>query len=245
MSPFKGTDPSAPVKTVHSQAETNSAAKDGQEKGRHMQGSAISADTGLKDQQGQQTAQWPTTSQQTMFVGIPQESYELSVSHISVVVYENVSEVVDKVITNGHWVTYLETHDPKDTILIDMNVRADLSTGVLMIQHDPYKSRDKIPIAHCRTFDSGRVPCTFGMVLQLLKMPDSCNDGLRLERYKFTAEGTGCAWWIYHFITKLEGQEYLAEGSASIMNNDLHWIWSHGQPISRRRDEDIPRGKFY
>ena len=126
MSVFKGSAPSIPVKTVHSQAETNSTAKDGQEKGRHMQGSAKSADTistGSKDQQGQQTAQWPGTLQeQTMFIRIPQESYELSVSHISVVIYEDVAEVVDQIITNGHWVTYLETNDPKDNIFIDMNV---------------------------------------------------------------------------------------------------------------------------
>jgi len=180
-----------------------------------------------------------------VFVRIPEESYKLSISQISVIVYENVSEVVDKVITNGHWVTYLETNDPRDSILIDMNVGADLSTGVVIVQEDPYGSYNKIPIAHCHTFDTGRVPCTVGMVLTLLTMPHSFNDGLRLDRYKFTAEGTGCAWWIYNFITKLEAHEYLAKGSGSIMNDDLHWIWSHEEGISPRRDEDIPRGKFY
>jgi hypothetical protein len=92
--------------------------------------------------------------------------------------------------------------------------------GVLFLHEKTYGS--SYSAAHRRSFSTLGSP-TVRDILDLIFIADENN--VRLDSYKLSPTGQGCAYWTYRFIERIEKAEYIERGAAGVVLNDIEWHW--------------------
>lgn len=83
--------------------------------------------------------------------------------------------------------------------------------------------------AHQRSFSTRGNP-TVGDILDLIFTTDEYNH--KLDSYKLSATGQGCAYWTYKFFERIEEAGYIEWGAAELVFDDIQWHWAGGQAES-------------
>jgi hypothetical protein len=122
----------------------------------------------------------------------------------------------------NHWVAFLET-GAEESVKVDMTPGADGSTGVILFAPKPYLQTDKAVFDI--KFPTLNNP-TVQQIYDLITTPDPYNNNQTLERYRFTADGDGCRYWIYRFILRVEQAGYLAQGTAGQVYQYVCNFWT-------------------
>jgi hypothetical protein len=97
-----------------------------------------------------------------------------------------------------------------------MTPNSDMS-GIIMFHYkecaitDKYVFRVEYPTINNPTVEQ---------IYNMLATPDKKN--IRLDRYRFSPQGNGCAFWGYIFLLKIEEAGYLATGTGNK-------VWGHMQ----------------
>ena len=140
-----------------------------------------------------------------------------------------------------HWVAYFELPDEK-SVKLDMTVGGDGSTGFLVLL--PKTSVGSTTAAYQISFSTIGSP-TVQQIFDLIITPDQHNNNRRLERYRYSAQGNGCAFWIYNFLLRLERVGYLAQGSATQVWNAMQYYYVDGVAQKQVVVQGTREGTFY
>lgn len=154
-------------------------------------------------------------------------------------------EVVDRDI--NHWRLYLSTNlgDPArnidgSSVVIDMVKRQPPdTTAVLCVRARDYPT--SINVAH--TVGCGTHPSHPTTVLQIIKLLHDKG----LLRYKYSANGEGCRFWVQTVIRALEEAGVVAAGAAGRVDAAVPFLWRRpgSQPAGTPSPSPIERGSFY
>lgn len=126
------------------------------------------------------------------------------VRYISVVAYVVASES-----RINHWTVFLDIgQDEPESIMVDM-IPVLNNTGMIQFLHE---SPDVNRTDFRRQYPTTDTP-TVQQIYNILTTPDQNN--VRLDRYRFSPQGNGCAFWTVTFLSKMETLGYLAKGIAT------------------------------
>ena len=64
---------------------------------------------------------------------------------------------------------------------------------------------------------------TVGDVLDLIFATDESN--IKLDRYKLSPTGQGCAYWVYKLMERIERAGYIEHGESEAVFEDIQWFW--------------------
>jgi hypothetical protein len=67
---------------------------------------------------------------------------------------------------------------------------------------------------------------TVGDVLDLIFNTDENN--IKLDCYKLSPTGQGCAYWVYKLMERIERAGYIERGEAGATFEDIQWLWDDG-----------------
>lgn len=126
------------------------------------------------------------------------------VSDISVVAYH----VAPQSRVN-HWAVFLHI-GPDESVMVDMIPVNMNNTGMIQFHHKNYDVSNRVDFR--LKYPTINNP-TVQQIYNILTTPDQAN--VRLDRYKFSPQGNGCAFWTVTFLTKMETLGYLAQGTAA------------------------------
>jgi hypothetical protein len=138
-----------------------------------------------------------------------------------------------------HWVAFLEV-DNEESVKLDMTVSGDGSTGLLMFLGKEYVG--SVNAAYQMSFPTIGSP-TVQQIFDLITTPD--NNNRRLDRYRFSAQGNGCAFWTYNFLLRVEQAGYLAQGTATQVWNAMQYYYILGVAQERVVVQGEREGTFY
>lgn len=92
--------------------------------------------------------------------------------------------------------------------------------GVLFLFQKSYAHSDQA--AYWRQFSTtGNL--IVGDVLGLIFTADENN--VKLDCYKLSPTGQGCAYWIYKFMGRIEEAGYIERGEAAVVFDEIQWHW--------------------
>lgn len=107
-----------------------------------------------------------------------------------------------------HWVVFLQISE-EESIKVDMAPVSN-ENGVLQFTYKGYDVTDRA--AFRVKYPTINNP-TVQQIYNLLTTPDQKN--IRMDRYRFSPQGNGCAFWTFTFISKMESMGYLAPDTAN------------------------------
>lgn len=177
--------------------------------------------------------QQATLRQQTYVCQIPQDQMQSAVTRIWVAAYPLQNSSVH------HWVAFLEIVGGR-SVKVDMTVSGDGSTGLLMFSSKRYVG--SLNAAYQISFPTIGSP-TVQQIFDLITTPD--NNNRRLDRYRFSAQGNGCAFWTYNFLLLVEQAGYLAQGTATQVWNAMQYYYIGGVAQGQVVVEGERAGTFY
>ena len=122
----------------------------------------------------------------------------------------------------NHWVAFLEVNSGL-SVRVDMTQFGYSEMGVLFLSQKLYAY--SYHAAHRRPFATTGNP-TVGNILSLISADE--ND-VKLDRYKLSPTGQGCAYWIYKFMERIEEAGYIEPGASAVVFDDIQWHWADGQ----------------
>jgi len=134
-------------------------------------------------------------------------------------------------LTANHWRTFAVL-SAQSSICFDMSVGGDGQTGLLILQDRPYAVTNQAIVSTILNF---KKECT---VQQLL---DTITSKHR-ERYRFTANGDGCRYWVRFVVNAWEQEGLLAAGSTAKLDEIILYIWN--SKTSKTKSEPAA-GTFY
>jgi hypothetical protein len=161
---------------------------------------------------------WATALQQqaqTLIIRVDSETLLLPVSRVSLVSYPLPRAGIN------HWAIFLQVGE--NTVKLDMLPSANLSTGVVMVEH---KTDDKDGRAFETSFPTSAGP-TVQDIVDLLTKPDDM--GKRLDKYRFTEEGNGCAFWCKCVISAVEMELFLEDATAEAAWDVMQFYYVDGK----------------
>jgi hypothetical protein len=156
--------------------------------------------------------------QRTCECQVPQNQMQSTVTRIWVAAYPLQNSRVH------HWVAFLELVGGR-SVKVDMTVSGDESTGLLMFLAKQYVG--SVNATYQISFPTIGSP-TLQQIFDLITTPDPHNNNRRLDRYRFSAQGNGCAFWTYNFLLRVERAGYLAQGAATQVWNAMQYYYIGG-----------------
>jgi hypothetical protein len=118
--------------------------------------------------------------------------------------------------------------DPDLSVKVDMTQDDYSEIGVLFISEKSYGHSHSA--AHRRSFSTRGNP-TISDILNLIFTADENN--VKLDSYKLSATGQGCAYWTYKFIERIEEAGYIERGAAALVFDEIQWHWASGRAESQ------------
>lgn len=81
---------------------------------------------------------------------------------------------------------------------------------------------------------------TVGDVLDLIFTTDENN--IKLDCYKLSPTGQGCAYWVCKLMERIERAGYVGHGEAAAVFEDIQWFWQghkrqHKSGLQNRQGE--------
>jgi len=127
----------------------------------------------------------------------------------------------------NHWVVFLEI-EPDLSVKVDMTQYDYGEMAVLFLSEKSYGYSHSA--AHRRSFSTMRGP-TVGDIIDLIFTTDENN--VKLDSYKLSPTGQGCAYWTYNFIERIEKAGYIERGAAGVVFEDIQWHWADNRKASQ------------
>jgi hypothetical protein len=141
-----------------------------------------------------------------------------------------------------HWVAFLELGATNESIKVDMTVSGDGSNGLLLFWAKDYVG--SVNAAYQISYPTMGGP-TVQQIFDLITTPDQYNNNRRLDRYRFSEQGNGCAFWIYSFLLRVEQAGYLTQGTATQVWNAMQYYYVGGVAKEQVVVQGIREGTFY
>jgi hypothetical protein len=140
--------------------------------------------------------------------------------------------------TVNHWCLFLELDNVSTVIKVDMTP-GDTLTGLILFHAEP-----RLPKG--TAFPTG-YPVIGSLSAQRMFDMLSISDKLdrRLDRYKFTEDGNGCAYWASQLLLRLEEEKHLEPGTAKDVWDAMKMFYVDGQPRHEVRLKGEREGLFY
>jgi hypothetical protein len=137
-----------------------------------------------------------------------------------------------------HWVVFLQISET-ESIKVDMTPLSDYK-GVLQFVYKGYAVTERA--AFRVQYPTINDP-TVEQIYNLLTIPDQNN--VRMDRYKFSPQGNGCAFWIFTFLLKMEARGYLAEGTANEVREYMKYFYVRNVSQGPAQVQGERQGTFY
>lgn len=123
----------------------------------------------------------------------------------------------------NHWVAFLEVNSGL-SVKVDMTQFEYSEMAVLFLSQKTYAY--SAYAAHRRQFATKGNP-TVGNILDLIFAADKNN--VKLDRYKLSPTGQGCAFWTYRFMERIEEAGYVECGESEVVYDEIQWHWVGGK----------------
>jgi hypothetical protein len=118
--------------------------------------------------------------------------------------------------------------DSELSVKVDMTQYDYSEMGVLFISEKSYGHSHSA--AHRRSFSIRGNP-TVSDILNLIFKADENN--VKLDSYKLSATGQGCAYWTYKSIERIEEAGYIERGAAATIFDAIQWHWASDRAESK------------
>jgi hypothetical protein len=145
----------------------------------------------------------------------------------------------------NHWVVFLQFDDSasaKGFIKVDMTPVLN-NQGLIQFHHQPCDVTDTADKPEFRTGHPTINNPTVQQIYNLLTTAGQNN--VTLDRYKFTDEGNGCAFWVVTFLERLEAEGYLAQGTASQVWGYMQYYYLDNASQGQVQVQGEWQGTFY
>jgi hypothetical protein len=139
-----------------------------------------------------------------------------------------------------HWAAYLRISE-SEVIKVDLT-RGTVTPTVIMVLYIADTSFGSPPFTHA--FTTRGTP-TVEQIVDLISTPDRERNNERLDRYAFTEQGNGCAYWIKRLILRMEDYGYVDEGCSEQAWELMGWFYEQGKAVCKLVIAGEREGTFY
>jgi hypothetical protein len=114
--------------------------------------------------------------------------------------------------------------NPEHSVKIDVTQFDYSEIGVLFLSEGSNVYSEQA--AHRRQSSTTGNP-TVGNILDLIFTADENN--VKLDCYKLSPTGQGCAYWTYKFMERIEEVGYIEHGEAAAVFEEIQWYWDRSE----------------
>jgi hypothetical protein len=139
-----------------------------------------------------------------------------------------------------HWAAYLRISE-SEVIKVDLT-RGTVSPTVVMVLYIADTTFESPAFTHA--FKTSGSP-TVRQIVELISTPDRARNDERLDRYAFSEQGNGCAYWIKRLVLRMEDCGYVDAGCSESAWELMGWFYEHGKAACKLVIAGEREGTFY